>query len=291
MNIPRHSFLAIGINVSQQEKITIKKTLEIEHITLDTASIKDIKIDIIKDKINLTIENKDITKYDYVWIQSGWTTSHMAYLVHLYLKYNKVPHNRTNTNVTKLSDIFFLASKGISVPNTYFQNGLKITEKEITEIENVCGFPCIYKILAGSLGVDVFLIESKEDIKRIVMKNRKFNKYIFQEFIPNEFDYRVVVSNNEPLSVCKRIRVKDKYRNNVALGAKEVFMDIKETPKNVLEMAIDSARALRLKWAGVDIISDKNTKNNYVLEVNRRPGLTRKSTEIQALYSYLRELV
>ncbi len=291
MNIPKHSFLAIGINVSQKEKITIKKTLEIEHITLDTASIKDIKIDIIKDKINLTIDDKDITKYDYVWIQSGWTTSHMAYLVHLYLKNNKVPHNRTDSNVTKLSDIFFLASKGISIPNTYFQNGSKITENEITEIENVCGFPCIYKTLAGSLGVDVFLIESKDDIKRIVMKNRKFNKYIFQKFIPNEFDYRVVVSNNGPLSVCKRIRVKDKYRNNVALGAREVFMDIKETPKEVLKMAIEATSSLKLKWAGVDIISDKNTKQNYVLEVNRRPGLTHKSTEIQALYSYLRELI
>ncbi len=45
-----------------------------------------------------------------------------------------------------------------------------------------------------------------------------------------------------------------------------------------------------LKMAGVDVVTDNRTNKNYVLEVNRRPGLTEKSTEISALYGYLKGL-
>ena len=195
----------------------------------------------------------------------------MAYLLHLYLKSKTIPHNKPNIHTTKLSDIFFIASKGICVPNTFFQNGLKINSEKILEIGKICKFPCIYKTLLGSLGDSVYLIDNKDEIREIIKRNGKYNKYIFQEFIPNDFDYRVVVANNKASSVCKRTRVKDKYRNNVALGAKEEFINIKDTPQVILDIAVQASQALNLNWAGVDVVTDKNTNKNYVLEVNRRP--------------------
>jgi len=124
----------------------------------------------------------------------------------------------------------------------------------------------------------------------MIRKNGKYNKYIFQEFISNDFDYRVVVANNKATSVCKRTRVEDKYRNNVALGATEEFVNVKDTPQGVIDIAVGASRALKLNWAGVDVVTDNNTNKNYVLEVNRRPGLTEKSSEIVALYTYIKGL-
>lgn len=286
----KHLILAVGINSTAVEKIKIQKMLKIENITLDIASIKDIFVRIIDGNITVGLDGKDLKKYDYILIQSGWNTTHMAYLLHLYLKSQNIPHNKTNIHSTKLSDIFFLASKGVSVPNTFFHNGFKIDNDSKINIEEICKLPCIYKTLLGSLGSRVHLIDSMEDIEGTVKENGKYNKYIFQEFISNSFDYRVVVANNQASSVCKRTRVNDLFRNNVALGATEEFISIQDTPKEVIDMAIEASKALKLKWAGVDIVTDNKTNRNYVLEVNRRPGLTEKSTEIGALYRYIKEL-
>lgn len=284
------SVLAIGINSTKKDKTKIQKRLKSDNIDLDTVSIKDVLFNIVDGKIAATVGGKDFTKYNYVLIQSGWSTTHMAYLLHLYLKINNIPHNKPNIHSTKLSDIFFIASKGISVPNTFFQSGLKINDEKILNIEKICKLPCIYKTLFGSLGSSVFLIDNKENIGAMIKKKGKYNRYIFQEFIPNDFDYRVVIANNEASSVCKRTRVEDRYRNNVALGATEEFISIKNTPKGVIDIAIAASRALELNWAGVDIVTDNHTNKNYVLEVNRRPGLTEKSSEVFALYSYIKGL-
>ena len=286
----KYSVLAVGINSTQEEKIKIQKHLKLDSIDLDIASIKDVYFSIIDGKITGSIANRDLNKYNYILIQSGWNTTHIAYLLHLYLESENIPHNKPNIHNTKLSDIFFLASKGISVPNTFFQNGLKIDKGKILNIEKICKLPCIYKTVFGSLGSRVHLIDSKNKIEEMIKDNGRYNRYIFQEFISNDFDYRVVVANDRVSSVCKRTRVDDKYRNNVALGATEEFIDIKDTPKDVLEMAIGASRALKLDWAGIDIVTDNNTNKNYVLEVNRRPGLTKESSEISAMYSYIKEL-
>lgn len=286
-----YSVLAIGINTSVAEKVTIQKKLKRKDITLDTASIKDLIFELIDGVINVDIKGKDLKKYDYVWIQSGWNTTHMAYLLHLYLKTQHIPHNKPNTHNTKLSDIFSLATKNILVPNTFFHNGLKVNSTNIQEIEKICKLPCIYKTSLGSLGSHVYLIDKKSDIEQVIKDNKKYNRYIFQEYIPNDFDYRVVIANGQSTSVCKRTRVTDKYRNNVALGASEDFIKIRNVPQDVLDIAIKSANALKLKWAGVDVVTDKDTGRNYILEVNRRPGLTEKSSEAIAAYRYIKGLV
>lgn len=287
----KKAVLAIGINVGEDEKTRIQKKLNSKNILLDFASIKDLFLKIVNGEIFASVSNKDFKDYDYVWIQSGWNTTHMAYLLHLYFKSKKIKHNKTNIHNTKLSDILSLSLSGVSVPNTFFHNGLQIDKGTILEIERICKLPCIYKTLLGSSGDNVHLIEGKEHIEKTIRENGKFNRYIFQEYISNDFDYRVVIGNGFPLSVCRRIRTSDEYRNNVALGAKEEFLGINEVPKSVLDIAINSAKALKLRWAGVDVLTDKNTNKNYVLEVNRRPGLTENSSEVLAAYEYIQELV
>jgi glutathione synthase/RimK-type ligase-like ATP-grasp enzyme len=287
----KQSVLAIGINISEEEKIKIQKKLKLKDITLDVASIKDLFLKIVDGKLTAMILDKNFEDYDYIWIQSGWNTTHMAYLLHLYLKSKRIPHNKTNIHNTKLSDILSLSLKGVFVPNTFFHNGLQVDDNNILKIEKICKFPCIYKTLLGSLGAQVYLIEKKGDIEETIRENGRYNRYIFQEYISNDFDYRVVVANGKPISVCKRTRVNDGYRNNVALGAKEEFFDVEDIPEPVLNIAIQSAQALKLNWAGVDVVTDKYTNKSYVLEVNRRPGLTENSSEMVAAYNYILDLV
>ena len=286
-----HSVLAIGINTTAKEKILIQEKLMESDINMDTASIKDTIFSIVDGKIYTDIKNKDLRSYEYVWIQSGWKTTHMAYLLHLCLEAENIQHNMTNVHDTKLSDIFFLASKGVSVPNTYFHNGSKMDEVGVDEIEKICGLPCIYKTSLGSLGNNVYLIENKCEMKEMIKSIGKFNRYIFQEYIPNDFDYRVIIANGSPTSVCIRRRVNDGFRNNVALGATEQFIGVNNVSKDILELAVNASNALSLNWAGVDIVTSKSSGKNYVLEVNRRPGLTQNSLETVAAFNYVEALM
>ncbi len=283
-----HSVLAVGINSTKDEKIKIQNNLKLDSIHLDTASIKDVMFKLKGGKLSSLVAGKDPSQYDYVLIQSGWSTTHLAYMLHLFLESQKIPHNKPTVQNTKLSDIFFLSSKGIPIPDTFFQNGWCVNASNVIEIENTCKLPCVYKTVLGSLGSNVFLVKSRKDIEKTIHKN---GRYIFQEYIPNDFDYRVVVANNTATSVCKRTRVKDEFRNNVALGATEEFISVENTPKKVIDIAVGASQALQLNWSGVDVVMDKHTGKTYVLEVNRRPGLTEESTEITALYGYLKGLV
>lgn len=282
-----HKILSIGLNTSSEEKDRIQTELLKKNISLDIASIKDPIFKIIEGIVYADINGNNLTGYEYVWIQSGWNTTHMAYLLHIYLTYMGIPHNIPSKQDTKITDIFSLAINNVSVPNTFFHNGLKINDTHIDEIERICNIPCIYKKLSGSLGSQVFLIQDKSLIYDVIRENRKYNSYIFQQYIPNDFDYRVVIANELTTSVCKRTRVSDSYRNNVALGASEEFIDIEDTPIDILELAQNASKILNLNWAGVDIVVDKETNKNYILEVNRRPGLTENSTEISAFYSQI----
>ncbi|KKR06130.1 MAG: SSU ribosomal protein S6P modification protein [candidate division WS6 bacterium GW2011_GWF2_39_15] len=286
-----HSILAVGINTTASEKIRIQKELMKNDIMLDTASIKDIIFSIVDGKVNTYIKGKEIRNYGYVWIQSGWKTTHMAYLLHLCLESEDIQHNMTNIHATKLSDIFFLASKGVLVPNTYFHNSLKIDDGNIGEIEKICGLPCIYKTSLGSLGNNVYLIKEKSEIKSTIRSIGGYNRYVFQEYIPNDFDYRVIIANGLPTSVCIRSRVADEYRNNVALGATEKFINVDSVSPEILKLAVNAAKALSLNWAGIDIVTSKITGVNYVLEVNRRPGLTQNSLETVAAFNYIGTLL
>ena len=97
----KKSVLSIGINVTEDEKINIQKKLNSKNILLDFASIKDLFLKIVDGEIFASVLDKNFKNYDYIWIQSGWNTTHMAYLLHLYFKSKKIKHNRTNIHNTK----------------------------------------------------------------------------------------------------------------------------------------------------------------------------------------------
>lgn len=57
------------------------------------------------------------------------------------------------------------------------------------------------------------------------------------------------------------------------------------------DVSLGSARALQLNWAGIDIVKSKADNKYYVLEANRRPGLTLESSEVRAAYTHILSLL
>jgi glutathione synthase/RimK-type ligase-like ATP-grasp enzyme len=280
--------LALAAHSALKEaKTKLAKHYEVE---LTTAQFNDIEMVIKPNNISILCNNIPLEKYNFVWVKSSWVTRAIAYTITCYLNSKNIPHTNVEREKSKLVDTFTLADKDIRVPTTYFCVNSKIDENK-DKIIKICGLPLIIKVTRGSLGKGVFLIKSREDFDTVQKKLRKKKHYICQSFIPNDFDYRVIIGNDKILSVDKRIPQNGEYRNNAYLGAKEVFIGINETPEDIKSLAIESAKALNLKWTGIDIITSNKTGKSYVLELNRRPGLTPNSSETQAAFTYITSLL
>ena len=105
-----------------------------------------------------------------------------------------------------------------------------------------------------------------------------YNKYlpiIIQEYIPLNYDVRVMVLDGEILGAMKRKVITDgsDFRSNVSLGAEAEKIEITEIEK---DNAIKAAEAVDGKLVGIDFIPAKNREKEqpYILEVNSMPGFS-----------------
>ncbi|GEM_PF-587475 len=191
---------------------------------------------------------------------------------------------------TKLTQTFLFHLKGINAPKTYFSP--VYDEKKLIKAGKFLGFPFVAKECNTSQGAGVFLVENENQIKeRITAFADK--QIILQEFIENNFEYRVLIMGGEIVDVEKKTRDKNssEFRNNVHLGATEEFLDVKIFDESGKELAFRASNALDIQIAGVDIIEDLKG-NRFVTEVNSTPGFTHDekiSDEIPNLINFLKK--
>jgi len=192
-----------------------------------------------------------------------------------------------------------LQDAGIPVPK------MAIIEKEDDiqpGIKQIGGkFPVVLKLLSGSQGIGVSIVDSEASLKSVLQTLWKLDpkiEILIQEKIESEYDLRIHVLTrkfNSPkpdkndavlLGYMKRNRVKKDFRTNYSLGG--TVEKTKVTPEQE-EIAIASAKAIGCNWCGVDIIVDKKTRKNYVLEVNASPGTQglKKATGIDVVADIL----
>jgi ribosomal protein S6--L-glutamate ligase len=162
-------------------------------------------------------------------------------------------------------------------------------------------FPVVLKLLSGSQGIGVSIVESLASLKSVLQTLWKLDsklEVLIQEKIDSEYDLRIHVLSrkfNAPkpedtdavlLGFMRRNRVKKDFRTNYSLGG---TVEKTKVSKEQEEIAINAAKAIGCNWCGVDIIVDKKTGKNYVLEVNASPGTQglKKATGIDVVADIL----
>jgi len=145
------------------------------------------------------------------------------------------------------------------------------------EIVKICSLPIIIKDLRGTYGRYSFIATSKSELVNGISKLPKGLSFFVQEYIENDYDWGIIVANGEVLSAEKSFRKKGEFRNHSYLGAKEVFENICDVPKNICNIAIKANKVLGLSWARSDIIISKKSNKPYILETNRSPRITSNS--------------
>lgn len=195
------------------------------------------------------------------------------------------------SDIAKIVQMFKLAIAGIPIPKTYFSPSY--TESHIKNSIEYLNFPIVVKESNTSHGSGVFLAKNEQDLKDILKQRSSLSerKEIFlQEFIPNSFEYRLLITGESVVVAEKKVRSKnEEFRNNVHLGAKEEFIDPSLLEESIKKTALLAAKVTAIEIAGIDIVMSNN-KQPVIFEVNSCPEFTLNeevSDEIEKLSEYL----
>jgi len=255
-------------------------------IELTEGKFKDLEIAFQEKGVTITHKGVDLKEFSFVWLSSSWLSRDLAYAVKLYLKNSKIPYTYVEKGTSKVTDHMLFALNDIKTPDTLFFGHKEIC-KNLKQIKKVCGYPLVIKDTKGSRGAYSILVANDKELIEKLGELPKHKKYLFQRFVPNDYDWGVLVANGKVVSGEKSYPCLGEFRNNTCNGAKEVFVDPANIPIEIKKIALKTSNVLGLSWSRSDIIIDKNTQLPYLMEINRLPGITPKSSEAEGVFKFL----
>jgi ribosomal protein S6--L-glutamate ligase len=141
----------------------------------------------------------------------------------------------------------------------------------LNAINLVGGAPVIIKLLEGTQGVGVILAENQKVAEAIIetLHGAKQNVLV-QKFVAESKgkDVRAFVVGNRVIAAMRRVAQGQEFRSNIHRGGKAEPIEL---DKEYERTAIEAARILGLRIAGVDMLESKD--GPQVIEVNSSPGL------------------
>jgi len=138
-------------------------------------------------------------------------------------------------------------------------------------IDAVGGPPLVVKLLEGTQGVGVVLVESKSAARSVIDAFRQLDAhFLVQEFIKEASgrDIRCLVIGDEVVAAMERVSDGTDFRSNLHRGGTTHEIELTSDELKIAKMA---TKALGLEVAGVDIL--RSDRGPLVLEVNSSPGI------------------
>ena len=168
----------------------------------------------------------------------------------------------------KLRSLQILSRTDVGMPHTGFAEE---TQDIDGLIDAVGGPPLVVKLVQGTQGVGVVLVESKSAARSVIDAFRQLEANILvQEFIKeaDSRDVRCFVIGDEVVAAMERVSKGGEFRANLHQGGTIHQIELTEEE---IQAARTATKALGLEMAGVDIL--RSNRGPLVLEVNSSPGI------------------
>ncbi|MGB5791776.1 30S ribosomal protein S6--L-glutamate ligase [Poseidonibacter sp.] len=177
----------------------------------------------------------------------------------------------------KLRSLQILSKHEVDMPKTVFASN-KSSAKDVIALSG--GAPLVLKILEGTQGVGVVLVDSEKAAKSVLDAFYGMDvNLLVQEFIEEAggADIRVLIVGGEVVGAMKRQGAEGDFRSNLHQGGSATAHKLTRKEKAT---ALAAAKAMGLGVCGVDMIP--SSRGPLVMEVNSSPGLEgiEKSTQI-----------
>lgn len=167
----------------------------------------------------------------------------------------------------KLRCLQVLAEKGFDIPITVLMRGSRAIK---VALRHVHGTPAIIKLLQGTQGVGVMLVESPSSAESVIDTMSGLQQdVIMQQYIAESrgSDIRAFVIGNQVVAAMRRQARMGEFRSNIHRGGEGVPISLKEPVKR---LAVHAVKAVGLTVAGVDIL--ESLTGPKIIEVNSSPG-------------------
>ena len=251
---------------------------------IEEAKLRDHRVIVIDPlKCNLVMEKNDphvhvvkhkLERVDAIIPRIGSSITHYGSAVirqfEMMNVFTSLNSNALLRSRDKLRSMQLLSRESIDFPKTFYTNmNSSLQAEEILDF--VGGAPLVVKVLEGTQGVGVMLLESKMAAVSVIQAMHSLHaKIMVQEFIEEAGgkDLRVFVVNNKIVGAMVREGKEGDFRSNLHRGGTATKAHLTKEEKQV---ALQTCRSLGLQIAGVDMIRSK--RGPLVLEVNSSPGL------------------
>ncbi len=168
----------------------------------------------------------------------------------------------------KLRSLQILSKQGVDMPRTVFASN-KSNAKDVIKLSG--GTPLVLKILEGTQGVGVVLVETQKAAKSVLDAFYGMDvNLLVQEYIEEAggSDIRAIVVDGQVVGAMKRQGAEGDFRSNLHQGGSATLHKLTRKEKST---AIAAAKAMGLGVCGVDMIQSE--RGPLVMEVNSSPGL------------------
>lgn len=243
---------------------------------IDLAVLQPQKFDLVVDKDSnwsALYEGQPLEKPDFIISRTGSETSYFMLAVLRHMEHQGVRIVNAPAGMEAAADKMLtqqiLAAKNLPVPKTI----LAKFPVDVDFVEREIGFPAVVKTLRGNRGSGVVLCETREkfnDLTGLIDQASTGSDFIFQEYISASHgrDARLLVAFGEILAAVERRSEDGLFKSNADIS---VSMTPFDPPKDMQKLAIDTAAALQLDVAAIDLLYDEN--GGYrILEANSAPA-------------------
>ena len=262
--------------------------------TATLCSFSDLFFEIKTGKVKIKAKNIDLSRYDLVFVRRAGRYVRLMGAISKYLDYKRIAFidpafREIGMSMDKASSAIRLALKKIPMPDTYFCFRSVILKNKEKIIKNL-NFPIIAKAINSQRNKNIFILLNEKDFEKLLKRSKK--EFIFQKFIDIEKEFRLLIMGN-----CVRVLEKKSVRNYKKIKVEyldpdepSVFLKLDTVCDKINKIALRSASVLNLDIAGVDVAIEKNTNKNFIIEVNKGPGIVpdaKTSPELMAFSDYL----
>lgn len=272
---------------------TLNEYGERDGIEYFSSTFRDISIQINPNsQIKFLIDNIDATTYDMVYFRKvDKSYKDIAIALSHILKKKSIPFIDSlivkQRGISKVYQSILCSLYGISSPKSFFVSKIK-SNISFSDFVKEVGIPFILKDINGTKGVNNFLIHTIEEFNKVTKQSVEF---IAQEYIPHNFDYRLLVYNYKTSTVKKRVKTDlNEHRANISVGGKLKSVDITSIDPEIRQLAERAAKIMKRQLVGIDILTSQVTGEHFFIELNNSPAFARdieRFDDIQKLHNFI----
>lgn len=175
------------------------------------------------------------------------------------------------TNKVYLAEL--LNRHHIAIPQT-----LILHQKNINDVADVLGFPCVLKKPDSSFSQGVIKVKSQAELDtRIGEFLNESELVVAQQFLPTTFDWRIGILDQKPLFACQYYmapghwQIIQQEKDGRGRYGKSKTVPVELAPRKAVQLAVKAANLIGNGLYGVDV---KESDGKFVIiEVNDNPNI------------------